>query len=74
MKEKIALVFGGLDWADASVESVMVPANLDLDDLLAEYKKAGGYSFFKMFFADWLCKHKGGRNPTEDELDEVWET
>lgn len=61
---KILLLTGGGDWADASVDALVVPEGRDVNqDLMGHpgWRKGGP-------LRAWLIEQYGYREPTEDEV------
>ena len=79
---KIIAICGGGDWADASVEHLILPDDLDLDkeqtahrtwyrdEYSPDTRSGKNLEYFSL--VDWL-KQRGAREPTEDELDVRWD-
>ncbi len=84
---KIYAIMGGGDWADASVSHVVMEQG-DVEQLTRDWKayrqvrsdiicrnavdgKAHSVPVW-INLEDWLLAH-GGRRPTKDELEEVWD-
>jgi hypothetical protein len=59
---------GGGDWADASVEYLVLLDNYDSAILYQEYCKAGRYQGTKLFFREWLIE-KGYARKAEENKD-----
>ncbi len=70
---KIWAIMGGGDWADASVEHLILPDGIDIE---AEHKNHLWWYYNEYFpemknylnFTDWL-KKLGAKEPTRDELE-----
>jgi len=81
MSTKIYAICSGGDWYDASVDHVIVPEGINIED---ESKKCEWY-YYNVYckkevgkrkyynLTSWLVEKCGGRAPTEDELEVVWE-
>ena len=79
--EKIYAICSGGDWADASVDHVILPKGVDVEE---EAKKCNQY-YREVYckaevgnrkyycLTSWLIEKCGGRAPTINELDVVWE-
>jgi hypothetical protein len=66
MGKLVALISGG-DWADASVQHLVLPDGMDLEVEKVEYLKTGGYRKSGKFFDDWLIS-RGATAPSEEQL------
>ena len=68
---KLVAIESGGDWADASVEYIVVPDDLDLEETYKEYNqwKLGNKW---MSFDAWLKKYKGARD-AENEIEVFYE-
>lgn len=85
MSRIVALMSGG-DWCDASVEHLIIPEDIDLEEEQKLYNTwykeeyCPGLSIQNltkkrinfMLFSQWLMK-KGARETTDDEVLEYWE-
>ena len=76
---KIVALMGGGDWADASVEHLVIPDALDIEQEKVAWDRWYYDICFPspdveyVSFADWL-KQRGARDTTDDELFEFWDT
>ena len=68
---KITAIMGGGDWADASVDHLVLPGDWDIVEKNREYQDAGGYRGTRMFFVEWLIGQ--GARRALDEVEEFWE-
>ena len=78
-RAKITAIYGGGDWADASVDHLVVPDDVSVDEQKKEwwnwYNTAycpavrSGENPKYVGLVEWLVK-LGARKPTEDELEE----
>jgi len=74
--DNLYAICGGGDWNDASVEHLILPDGLDIDEEKIKWrtwyreKYAGKKGVEYIFFIDWLLK-AGARVPTEEEV-KVW--
>lgn len=76
---KIWAIMDGGDWYDASVDFVILPEGVVWnEDMMKKYRKwvhalaeTQSYNEYKNLH-DWLLG-QGGRTPTKEELEEVWE-
>ena len=76
---KITAIMGGGDWADASVQFVVLPEGKDIKSLHVEYDEwLKGYrlalersEFYT--FPEWLKEFAGATVPPDDQLEVVWE-
>ncbi|MDD5007268.1 MAG: hypothetical protein PHC68_02560 [Syntrophorhabdaceae bacterium] len=73
----VAMMSGG-DWADASVEHIVISSSVDLDKVKEEYedelheaKKHPHYIYVS--FIDWLKKKYDARDTTPEEVEEYWD-
>jgi len=70
---KTVAIMGGGDWADASVDHLVIPSDMDIDQAYNDYytdicrPNARWVSF-----VEWLMQH-GARDTTDDEVLEFWE-
>ena len=72
-KGKIVAIMGGGDWADASVEHLMIPKDMDIDQAYNDYNiDIRRPNARWVSFAEWLMQH-GARNVTDSEVFEFWE-
>lgn len=81
MSSKIYAICSGGDWADASVDHLILPDGVNIEE---EARKCNEY-LYKVWFnkeikdkkyynlTTWLIEKCGARRPTEDELEEFWE-
>ena len=81
--ERIVAIMGGCDWYDASVEHLVIPKSMDLDEEHKLYKtwyhevycrngrKHNGRVDY-MTLSQWLVE-KGARETSEDDIEELWE-
>ena len=71
---KITAMHGGGDWYDASADYVVLPPGMDIDKEIQLYnhwvRKEYNLSVKYMRLVDWVIS-RGGRLPTEDELEIV---
>ena len=65
----LALKDGG-DWADASVDFVVLPEGVDIMSELEIYLATVRYGNDWIRFPEWL-RERGARYPSDDELEEV---
>lgn len=82
MTGRIVAIMGGGDWYDASVEHLIVPAEVNLQTEKDAYDKwyrdvySGarnrGEEVLYITFAQWL-KELGSRDTIETEVEEFWE-
>ena len=79
---KITAIHGGGDWNDASVNYLILPDGMEFEEELKlwedwytkEYCAAlrAGERPTYTYIVDWL-KNKGAIEPSEDQLDIVWD-
>jgi len=79
---KITAIFGGGDWADASVEHIVLPKEMDINRERELYKKWYYGEYCPALLSDeqlkfrtfpkWLIE-KGARYTTDEELIEFWD-
>lgn len=79
MPEKVWALLGGGDWADASVNFVILPKGVDIEKEDKNYKAWLHDVWWNkdlpashkdwMNFQDWLIKRCGGREPRDCELE-----
>ena len=70
---KVIAIMGGGDWTDASVEHLVIPGNMDIDQAYNDYNvdiHRPGARWVS--FAEWLMQH-GARDTADDEVFEFWE-
>ncbi len=73
---KIHALKSGGDWADASMVHVVLPEGVDIDEAHAEWREWYATEYLPlrmdspvyMNFGEFLCKRKGARWPTKEEL------
>ncbi len=71
---KVLAYMSGGDWADASVDFMSIPADMDAGKLFEEYQRRGGYHGNGLkHFPAWL-KERGASYVTDEPLEEVWNT
>ena len=81
--EKIVAIMGGGDWADASVEHLVMSKDMDISkehelyetwysEVYCKGLRAEGKHVDFMVFSQWLMR-KGARETTENDLEEYWE-
>ena len=74
---KVIAIFGGGDWYDASVDHLVLPEGMNLQEELKKHKEwvrneyRSGKAPYKDFFTH--LKEKGARDPNEDELEIIYE-
>lgn len=74
-KTKLIAVLGGGDWADASVDHLVIPENVDIENeknkrqkwYNEEYRR--GMEYYS--FPEWLIKFCGARRANENEITET---
>lgn len=74
-------VMGGADWADASVDHVVIPEGMNLEDEQSRWREWYHGTYCPLLhtdnrvdyvsFVDWI-KREGARDATE--IEEFWET
>ena len=79
---KIVAIMGGGDWADASVDHIVVPSDMDMDTEHRAYREwyrqkycsalRTGNKIPYLSFPEWLIK-RGARQTTDNEVIEFWE-
>ena len=72
---KIYAILGGGDWYDASVDHIILPEGVKIDEAKAQYSEWLRNKFRNpgeryRSFPGWLCEFVGARRPTSDELEE----
>lgn len=82
MSDKIIAICSGGDWADASVEHLILPKGVSLDEEYADYqdwyqnefmvRRCNGENVEYMSLVDWLRKH-GATEPPDDKLEIIFE-
>ena len=79
MSSKIYAICSGGDWADASVDHLVIPEGIDMEKEAWKCNKYRVEIFYKdrskkyYTFVNWLIEKCGARKTTEDELEEFWE-
>ena len=72
MDDKIVAILGGGDWADASVEHVAVPNNMDIMQMYDQYRE-DIYNEKWVSFREWLMQHGAREITDDDKLYVLWE-
>lgn len=80
-KQKMIAIKGGGEWNDASVDHIVGPLDLNLENANKEYRKWYEEIYLPtrtaktqyLDFASWLIKNKKCRYVTENELEIFWE-
>jgi hypothetical protein len=80
--EKLIALLGGGDWADASVEHVIIPTSMNLEAEKANYEKWYTEVYCPALqrrenpdyvqFCQWLIE-RGARLATENDVTEFWD-
>ncbi|MCK5607385.1 hypothetical protein KAR91_36210 [Candidatus Pacearchaeota archaeon] len=66
-KPRFISIEGGGDWADASVEYMILLGDYNLEELHKEYCDAGSYQGTKLFFGNWLVEKEYAREAKTDK-------
>jgi len=66
-KPRFISIEGGGDWADASVEYMILLGDYNLEELHKEYCNAGNYQGTKLFFGGWLIEKGYAREAKADK-------
>ena len=75
---RLCAIFSGQDWADASIDHIVIPDSVDIEQArtdwnswyLQEYCPAlkAGEKVVYMDFVEWLINQHDGRHATDDDL------
>jgi len=78
MSKRLYAICSGGDWNDASVDHLILPDSLDIDEEKKKWRTWYGEEYYRkkgvkyISFVDWLLK-AGARAPTEEEVTVWWD-